>query len=46
MKLSPWTRGMSALTCAMTSAAFCTAAFTMSTLTPRLTYPWSSGSEV
>ena len=39
-------RGISAFTWAMTRAAFSTAAFTMSTLIPRLMKPCSSGSEV
>ena len=39
----PSVRGMCGLTSAMMSSAFSTAALTMSTDTPRLTYPWRSG---
>ena len=46
MNPSPWTRGMWEFTWAMTTFALSTAAFTMSTLTPRLMYPCSSGGEV
>ncbi len=45
-KLSPWTRGICGFTWAMTIRALPTAAFTMSTDTPRLRNPCRSGSEV
>ena len=44
--MSPCTRGIRGFICAMTMDAFSIASMQMSTLMPRLTYPFWSGSDV